>query len=333
MINQQFSKIIIVIFVINQNMEGTMKEAVDQIEQILTGRQPLSNKKRQYQQDMAANLRAWQAPEAVREAARLLPWCSDPPLLEKLCESLPSPIRRLIMAWYELRQMTLVPTAGARHSEDTRSLKLRCLMRAAYLNFPVVVLTVAEHAAQMSAELETTRQPSFWEDTETIFLPLLRMLGMWELRRQWVERTAEHRYPTEYKEIKAKIEMGYDGQKKWRDKIAEHLHKWSNGVIPFEVELHDIAPGRVVYHHLQGEALEELQRTLVITIYTDNAGDCYRLLEPAHQIGMPVQGRLSDHIAHPHSNGYRGLHTTVRLDPQLRNSRIERLRFGSFPMK
>jgi GTP diphosphokinase / guanosine-3',5'-bis(diphosphate) 3'-diphosphatase len=302
-------------------MTGTV---TDRIEQSLAQKRPLSPQMQAYQQDMTTRLTTWHAPDEIRQAARLLPWCSDPPLLAQECDALPPEIKHLITEWHDLRQLTLIPTAGVRNPEDARSRKLRCLMRAAYLNLPVVILTIAEHAAQIEAMLPITQENSFWEDTETIFLPLLRMLGLWQLRRQWVEKTAQFRYPKEFEEIQAKLEKERHHQRQCLQKISAHLRQWSETV---EIKLRDIAPGRILYRSRQGDAIDELYRTLVVTLHTDSVSDCYRLLGPVHQMGIPIQGRVSDYIAQPHSNGYQGLHTLVRVDSQFSHGQIETLTF------
>ncbi len=256
----------------------------------------------------ALQLHTWQAPLDLALTALFLPLAAlpDAPLAGQLA-ALPAPFAARVETWLNLHQVTQNPDAQAEPAY-ARSLKLRQLMRLAYLDLPVVILTLADQAARLAAHDPT---PDLWPDMEDIYLPLLRMLGLWQLRREWQEFTARHAHPREFDRVCRAIKQAEPHRYRLFEKVRQRLTR--QGVTqPARLNYHGVYPGTVLYRTHEDEALDEQLHRLTIDLIMPNTTDCYKVLEKVHQLGQPLSSRFADLIAHPHSNGYRALHTTIR---------------------
>lgn len=258
-------------------------------------------------------LQQWQAPAEATAGALFLPWIEHKSVgWTAVAPHLPPYIIEVVTIWHKLHQMTTAPTAGIHEPRSAYSFKLRCLMREAYLNPALVLLTVADHAARIA--LPDANNPwadDFWQETATIFSRLLHMLGMWELRREWVEQTAAHRHPEAFQKIQERLHRQHKHQQQCFANLQRHLSEYNQDNIPFTPYLREPSPGRIIYRNQAGESLDELCTCVTVTIITQTAADCYRLLDLVHRIGSPIQERLEDHIASTKANGYQALHTAV----------------------
>lgn len=130
-------------------------------------------------QHAALQLYTWHASTTLALTALFLPLAARPQVaFGAHLSALPGEVVAWIDQWLNLHQMTLNLSTQAQ-PVYARSLKLRRLMRLAYLDLSVVMLTLADQAAAL-AELgqpEASREPGIWQDMEDIYLPLLHMLG------------------------------------------------------------------------------------------------------------------------------------------------------------
>lgn len=258
-------------------------------------------------------LTQWDAPAEAMAGALFLPWIEhDSAGWTAVQPQLPPAISKIVITWHRLYQMTITPTADIHEPRLAPSFKLRRLMRQAYLNPALVLLTIADHAARIALPDDLAPWPTeFWQDTETIFFRLLHMLGMWELRREWVEQTAVHLHPDLFQKISERVQRQQNHQQQCFATLKSRLTESNIDSIPFFMHLRKPSPGRILYRHQAGESLDELCTCITITIITETSSDCYRLLDLVHRIGSPIQERLADYIANPHANGYQALHTAV----------------------
>ena len=63
----------------------------------------------------------------------------------------------------------------------------------------------------------------------------------------------------------------------------------------------------------KGLSHSELADRIALRLRVDTEDDCYALLDAVHDRFDQVPGELDDYIAEPKSNGYRSLHTAVRV--------------------
>ena len=84
----------------------------------------------------------------------------------------------------------------------------------------------------------------------------------------------------------------------------------------------------------RGKSADEIYDLSGIRIICDSIENCYTLLGVVHRYWMPVRGCLDDYIANPKPNGYQSLHTSVlveldgeewRLEIQIRTREMHQL--------
>lgn len=258
-------------------------------------------------QRAARHLLDWQAPPDLALTALFLPLVAASPALTK---DLPEPARTQAETWQSLYQVTLNPAAQAEPAY-ARALKLRQLMRLAYLDLPIVLLTLAEQAARL--DLPTAPDPmiDLWKEVEDVYLPLLKMLGLWELRHKWRELAARHTHAREFERLRQAAERTAPQRRRVFEAILQRLA--ASGMLAWaQVNYSGAHPGAMLHRTRRGEAPEDLLHRLNVDVIVSAVTDCYRALEYLHQLGQPAYARFADLIAHPHGNGYRALHTTVR---------------------
>lgn len=66
--------------------------------------------------------------------------------------------------------------------------------------------------------------------------------------------------------------------------------------------------------HQKHLTFEQVHDLVALRIVVPTETDCYHALGVVHDLNAPIVGRFKDYIVQPKSNGYRGLHTSVR-DP------------------
>lgn len=242
-------------------------------------------------------------------------------------------------------------TVATRTPRQRRADRLRRLFWLAYHDWQAALIVVADQlawgdelaASAGSAPLEVLRP--WCEETNDVFLPLLEMLGMWDLRREIGDRAFAIQQPAEYA-------LGTDYVDRYRahhqetfpaiaDKVRAALDRQG---IAGSVELHvsDLlsvrrAKDRAVRRH-ERFAVESLLPTLRLNLVVSTAEDCYRALGVIHALWRPVSrlgpvatgGRFYDYIAAPRFNGYRRLITTVLADDPHKGEVVRLLEFSIY---
>jgi GTP pyrophosphokinase len=198
--------------------------------------------------------------------------------------------------------------------------RLRKLFLLAYQDVPMALVCVAHHTARMQFIAELAPADSRWlaEQNQSIYLPLLQMLGLWKLRRQLGKKSIELLYNKELIEINQRQELAKSEQMQHLEPLISRLTAECNRnnlrakILPYFSH-----PTTLYGHLMRGEALKELLRKPKIDVFVETEDDCYRLLGIIHRYTTPLAGRtlsgdyFRDLIASPRFNGYRALITTV----------------------
>lgn len=225
------------------------------------------------------------------------------------------------------KQLITLPSGSGRLEREAELslvqyfMKLRRLFRWVYLDLDFVLLAMAYHDALLSCQdlLESFHR-QLASETERVFVPLAEMLGIWALRRKWLNRCADILSGEE--EGSKKIEEVRDGLKntqKERERAFTELQKALAGKQGIrEVRQREAHVGNILKRMEEGEPLDELTGRLTVEVFCDSIEDCYRALWLVHGLGKPVAPRFSqrfdDYIASPQPNGYQALHTAISFE-------------------
>jgi len=179
----------------------------------------------------------------------------------------------------------------------------------------VIIIKFADRLHNMSTiqALPLDKQNRIALETQEIFIPLARRLGMNNVKIKMEDLVLKTLEPKKYNEIKKKL----NNTKKQRDKYIDKL------IIPINEDLkkNNIKSsifGRAKHYssiigkiEKRNKKFEEIYDLFAIRIIVEKVPDCYAALGVIHQVYSPFQERFKDYIARPKGNGYQSIHTTV----------------------
>ena len=275
-------------------------------------------------QEAARTLLRWEAPRPLAVAALVTPLVqhevpsSQAPSV--LSEKSPVQMARALVALpLHGRDLEIEPEpSGAQHC-----LKLRRLFRWAHIDMDLVILATAFHDAMLAHRgLPDDLEHYLACETENVFVPLSEMLGLWALRRTWLDRSAVilGRYESSKERRLRRIGDGLRKSRRERAKAFAQLREElqvliENCGIEPQIHLREPQAGSVLWRVEEGEPLEEMTDRLTVAILCDFVEDCYLALGLVHRLGRPIAPRFSerfdDYIASPQPNGYQCLHTAI----------------------
>ncbi|HEY0738289.1 MAG TPA: TGS domain-containing protein [Herpetosiphonaceae bacterium] len=262
-----------------------------------------------------ALLEEWQLPAVVLAAAIVEPLLSKIDLKQ---HKLSAEVLALARRFREL-------DAFDRHSEDQnragRVERLRELLYIGYTNVEAALLCLAAHVVRMRSigELDRERARLLAEDNEAIFLPLVEMLGIWQLRHELGDPGLEVLDPDNVWET---IHKQKSLARPLREQCFEDIHtvlskELRAAEIEGETRLHPNSAFGLYRRLRHGAALGTIVRDVVIDVLVEQQHDCYLALALIHRHWRPIEGRtveggyFRDMIGQPESNGYQALVTTV----------------------
>ena len=268
-------------------------------------------------------LKEWQLPAVVLAAV----------IVEPLLSVIDPNDARLQPQVLELARRLRELDSFDRHSEDQnragRVERLRELLYVGYTNVEAALLCLAAHVVRMRAIRELDQQTArlLAEDNEAIFLPLIEMLGLWQLRHELGDPGLEVLNPdnvweTIHKQKSLARPLREQCCADIQAVLAEELREAG---IQGEIGLHPNSAFGLYRRLRHGAALGTIVRDVVIDVLVEQPHDCYLALALIHRHWRPIEGRtveggyFRDMIGQPESNGYQALVTTVgyRLHDQL----------------
>jgi len=201
--------------------------------------------------------------------------------------------------------------------------KLRDLFMMAYTKLDVALLCLADHLAKMGdVHLLNGKQTGLLrEESETLFLPFLELLGCWRIRRDLLQTIRRNCHITVRDKQIHKLREDHINDKQYdyafiSKQLIEALQS-SN--IYARIEPHLTIPGNIYDADRQGRSVKDIARQNRINVIVSQEEECYRCLGIIHALWPPLTRRtitgsppLRDLIAMPKYNGYRSLITNVQ---------------------
>lgn len=268
---------------------------------------------------VAETLAGWHAPLPVLIAGLLHDIFktdyAKPPDLSYLVAQFGDAVVDLIHDVARLGRNGPMLAAGRVDSEEDAMAQLPWVAMILQKSPTAVVIKFADklHNFQSIAVLPDARRHEFATTTMRIFVPFAERLGMREVKRQLQDRAFFELHPDTYEEVRGRYPR-------------QHFDTWVGDVLA-QVETHLAEKGmtittrahlRSVYDLFRIETAQTKRplpwpRTQTLIVETENEAACYQALGYIHQLFPPQVNQFQDYIASPKLNGYRGLHTRVRL--------------------
>jgi len=210
-----------------------------------------------------------------------------------------------------------------RRSGLPRVLRRIKLFTAAYREPDLAFLGVAslyDHFI-LARQGEAPYRRSFVDEARQVMVPLLEMLGMWELKDKieaWVMQQGQSRRDYEY--LSKRLVQTEEARRQAFELISIRLRP----VLPEKADLacKIRSPVHIYNPHLPQKTHPEDLQKLSVDVMVESEADCYEALRWIHHFWKPAEGSLSDYIGTSKINGYRCLRTAVILTQEAGHIRV-----------
>ncbi len=204
----------------------------------------------------------------------------------------------------------------------------------------VVVLKLADRLHNMRTldAMKPAQQERTTRETNEIFVPLARRLGMAIVQWELEDLVLSYLEPERYAWLTRAVEEEQQRRQPYLDEVCRALNeemrhagisaevgvRWKN-LASINRKLEDMPAQKDVSDNgrVATSVLSQIYDLVSFRILVDTDHECYLALGHIHALWRPKDGRIKDFIATPKLNGYQSLHTTVFcLDNQLAEIQI-----------
>lgn len=205
---------------------------------------------------------------------------------------------------------------AARRDGQNQVESLRQMLLAMVEDIRVVLIKLAEraHALRCLAQSDdeaARRQVA--REVRDLFAPLANRLGVWQLKWEMEDLSYRFLEPENYRRIARLLdEKRLDRERYIHDVVAQLKRELEAAYIKAEVTgrpKHIVSIiNKMTRKRLEFDQLYDIR---AVRILVPELKDCYTALGIVHNLWQPIPGEFDDYIAHPKSNDYRSLHTSV----------------------
>ncbi len=177
----------------------------------------------------------------------------------------------------------------------------------------VVKIADRLHNFQTLYVLPRERQHAFAESVMNIFVPFANRLGMRAIKRQLEDAAFGILQPDKY----AQIRLRYPTSKRQaavQTIMQPAQQAFTEANLPVQVQVKPVSFTRLYRQQIDEQKPILMHLTHPLLIITPDTAVSYQALGVIHQLWPPEQGQVIDTMAVPKANGYRALHTRVRVD-------------------
>lgn len=148
---------------------------------------------------------------------------------------------------------------------------------------------------------------------DDIYAPIAARLGISEIKSELQDLSFEFNHPEEYTKLKYEVAHESRANDHMIKKIVVTIKELLN-----KNNVECVCYGRIkhlssIYKKIteKNTTLKNIYDIAAARIIVKNISECYAALGIVHSSFTPVDGRFKDYIAHPKTNGYQSLHTTI----------------------
>ncbi len=235
-------------------------------------------------------LQEWKVPSALLIAAKLY--------LDPTEQPLEDPATNEAVQWalgaMELdQQLAIANKASDNLTKSMRLMKhLQNLFCTAYTNLPVILLHVAHHTERLrsaSAENSAERR-QLAEVTKVVFLPLIEMLGLWDLHREQANTSFKLLHPDLYADLSYALAEAQEAHRDDYAKITQALtNRLDEQNIQAEIKVRPPMPYSVYRRSEGGASRDALVHQLRFAITVDIETNCDRVTQAVAELWQPLE--------------------------------------------
>ncbi|MEM6530328.1 MAG: HD domain-containing protein, partial [Chloroflexota bacterium] len=269
-------------------------------------------------------LSSWGVAEQVQVASLIIPLIREYVLDEETL-ALMFGVRAMQIARTAMRFGLSVTQTSQQERSVYFMRKLRNLYICAYTDVESVLLCVADYLA-ITVRVDNVDDHDYrpWaEETLTVFVPLVEMLGMWTTKKSMAD-LALHFYDAGLQSQFVYYLSTYYARHSSRfDEIKRKLdHVLGNLRIAGTVEIHETTPASLYRRYetsiKRGRPFNPSDPGILrVEVVVERDHECYHVIGIIHNIWSPSASTpIKDYIASPRYNGYRSLITTVNIEDE-----------------
>lgn len=163
-------------------------------------------------------------------------------------------------------------------------------------------------------------QRAFAREAQAVLIPLLTMLGMWELKEEVEEWVMQHGHTRQdYEYLLNRLTQTHEP----RRLASEHVQNKLQPVLPHAHIARKIrTPVHIYNPQLPEKTHPEWLQKVTIDILVDTVEECYAALRWVHHFWRPLENSLIDYLGGSKLNGYRCLQTAVIVPLESSHMRV-----------
>lgn len=195
---------------------------------------------------------------------------------------------------------------------------LRRMMLAMSVDVRVVLIRLASRLQTLRyhAQAKSPPDPAIVRETLDVLAPLANRLGLWQLKWELEDLAFRFEDPDGYREIALGLESKRGERESFIAAERQRMHRLLR-----EAGIDAEVTGRPKHLYSIRAKLRSKRLTLdevldlhALRVIVADVRRCYEALSVIHEHWTPILEQFDDYIAKPKTNGYRSLHTVVRLE-------------------
>ena len=219
-------------------------------------------------------------------------------------------------------------------NESAESEVLRRILLATLNDLRIIFVKLADKLDNLnSIEIfSPVERKEIAEEVLEIYAPLANRLGIDRIKKQLEDLAFKVLNPKKYGEIEEFLKESREEREKYvKDFVQEIFELLKNDVKILKIkgrEKHIYSIYRKIVE--RGVPLDKQRDHFAVRILVKNESDCYNALGILNQNFVPMENTLKDYILNPKPNGYKSLHTSLRVgnkivEVQIRTNEMDEL--------
>lgn len=225
-------------------------------------------------------------------------------------------ITKLVDGVTKLGKLSLRRDEASKRESQAQNLRKMLFAMAEDLRVVFIKLADRLHNMRTLEALSREKQRSIAQETLEIYAPLAHRLGIWEIKWQLEDLAFRYLEPRQYHKIARLIATRRAQRETFINEIIGILkQELDKAEIKAEIagrpkHLYSIY-NKMKRYAAQGRDFDDIHDRFAVRVLVDELPDCYKALGIIQNLWHSLPEEFNDFIAHPKSNGYRSLHTTV----------------------
>ncbi|MGB3455199.1 MAG: bifunctional (p)ppGpp synthetase/guanosine-3',5'-bis(diphosphate) 3'-pyrophosphohydrolase [Litorimonas sp.] len=250
---------------------------------------------------------------------------------EQLASMFTEEIAELVDGVTKLSQLELSPSATRERAQAENFQKFVLAMSKDVRVLLVKLCDRLHNMRTLQYHPKKSSRERIARETLDIYAPLARRIGVDRICSELEDLSFRHLNEAAYEGIMRRLED-------WRETQGEAISEVSTALrdlfdrigLPVRIYGREKRPF-AIWRKLQRQniSFDDVADLYAFRILTEDVSDCYRVMGILHQEFRAVPARFRDFISVPKPNGYRSLHTTIRMpdnrrvEIQIRTERME----------